>query len=66
MNWTIVYNRLFEIINPADKTDPCYFSGPRFLNKVREVDPYFSNYDQYIGERRDNEKSTSPKISEYG
>ena len=38
MNWVVIFNRLFELID-TDGT-PDYFSGPRFLRKVREVDPY--------------------------
>ena len=54
-----VYNRLFEIINPNDRSADRYFSGPRFISKVREVEPYFPNYGQYLSERRRNGESTS-------
>ncbi len=48
INWVRVYHRLFEIINTAGDT---YFSGGRFISKVREVDPYFPNYQQYMADR---------------
>ncbi len=58
MNWVKIFNRLFEIINTDGET---YFSGSRFINKVREIDPYFANYNQYIGQRNNDGKSTSRK-----
>lgn len=57
-NWVTVFNRLFEIIN--EKGD-CYFSGSRFIGKVRELDPYFPDYQQFIAERNRMGKSTSRK-----
>jgi hypothetical protein len=59
VNWARVYNRLWEIINPADQTHPVYFSGGRFISAVREVDPYFPNYAQYMDQRKTSGKSTS-------
>lgn len=38
-----------------------YYSGPRFINKVREVDPYFLSYKQYIEARQQVGESTSRK-----
>jgi len=58
INWARVFNRLFYLINRPGES---YFSGPRFISKVREVDPYFPNYDQYLDQRRSNGKSTSRK-----
>lgn len=58
MNWVRVFNRLFAIINTEGDT---YFSGSRFINKVREIDPYFANYNQYIEQRNKDGKSTSRK-----
>lgn len=58
MNWVRVFNRLFAIINTEGDT---YFSGSRFINKVREIDPYFANYSQYIEQRNKEGKSTSRK-----
>lgn len=57
MNWVVVFNRLFELID-VDGT-PDYFSGPRFLRKVREVDPYYPTYQQFIDQRRAQGASTS-------
>lgn len=56
VNWVRIYNRLFEIIDSEGET---YFSGGRFISKVREIDPYFHSYSQYIEERRRQGKSTS-------
>lgn len=58
VNWVRVYNRLFELINANGDT---YFSGPRFIGKVREVDQYFPDYGQYPTQRRASCKSTSRK-----
>jgi len=58
INWVRIYNRLFEIINSEGE---CYFSGGRFIGSVREIDPYFPGYNQYIAERRRAGKSTSRK-----
>lgn len=58
MNWVRIFNRLFEIINSEGDL---YFSGGRYISKVREIDPYFSDYTQYIEERRCLNKSTSRK-----
>ena len=41
LNWNVIYNRLFELI---DKQGDGYFSGPRFIRKIQEFDPYCSNY----------------------
>ena len=40
MNWIEIYNRLFEIINNQSDT-AVYFSGPRFIDTVRQYEPYF-------------------------
>lgn len=57
-SWVVLFNRLFEII---DQRGECYFSGPRFISKVREIDPYFPDYHQYISDRNKTGKSTSRK-----
>jgi hypothetical protein len=57
VKWLRIYNRLFEIIN----SKKCYFSGSAFISCVREIDPYFPGYHQYIDERRRLGKSTSRK-----
>jgi hypothetical protein len=56
INWAPIYNRLFEII---DRKGESYFSGGRFIGKVREVAPYFPSYKEYMDERRATAKSTS-------
>jgi len=61
VNWARVFNRLWEIINPPEQTAPAYFSGGRFIGAVREIDPYFPDYNQYIDQRRASGKSTSRK-----
>jgi hypothetical protein len=58
INWTVIFNRLFEII---DQQGPNYFSGPRFLRFVKELDPYFPDYYQYIEQRKGENKSTTRK-----
>ena len=58
LNWVPIYNRLFELINREGET---YFSGGRFIAKVREIDPYFPNYNQYMEQRRAGGRSTSRK-----
>lgn len=64
MNWILIYNRLFELINnQSDKNT--YFSGPRFIDIIREFDNYFPNYAQYIALRTSEGKSTSRKIFYY-
>lgn len=57
MNWAIIFNRLFELID-QDGT-PNYFSGPRFMRVVREIDTYFPTYQQFIDQRRAEMKSTT-------
>jgi hypothetical protein len=58
INWIPIYNRLFALI---DRKGESYFKGSRFITKVRTVDPYFPDYNQYIDERRSAGKSTSRK-----
>ena len=58
INWVGVYNRVFELINDPE-TEGCYFSGGRFIDKVREIDPYFPNYSRLMNERRARGDSTS-------
>ncbi|MCD4692531.1 MAG: hypothetical protein K8R79_06440 [Calditrichales bacterium] len=59
MNWIRIFNRLFEIINPNDTSHPNYFSGSRFIEFVREIDPYFPTYSQFIEQRNNERLSTS-------
>jgi hypothetical protein len=45
MNWTGIWNRLWRLLEmPA----PCYFSGPRFLAFIREVDPDLPQYGELM------------------
>lgn len=52
MNWIRIFNMLFEIINPTGSVHSDYFSGPRFIDIVREFDHYFPTYPQYMEERK--------------
>jgi len=56
INWIAAYNRLFEILNTPGET---YHSGPKFLEAVREIDPYVPGYTQLIDSLRRRNKSTS-------
>jgi len=62
--WIEIYNRLFELINNQSDT-ATYFSGPKFINTVREFSPYHPTYEQYIAQRNREGKSTSRKIFYY-
>jgi len=56
INWVGIFNRLWRIIDaPGD----CYFSGSRFLDKVREVNLDLPGYSQFIESRRRTSRSTS-------
>ena len=63
-NWVEIYNRLFEVINKQGDT-ATYFSGPRFIDTVRQYEPYFPDYSQFINQRNIEGKSTSRKIFYY-
>lgn len=62
--WTEIYNRLFEVINDRNNS-ATYFSGPRFINLIKEFSPYFPDYQQFIDSRNAEGKSTSRKIFYY-
>ncbi len=64
MNWIEIYNRLFELINVRGDAST-YFSGPRFINTLKEFNQYHPDYTQYIGLRNDQGKSTSRRIFYY-
>lgn len=64
MNWIEIYNRIFELINNQNDS-ATYYSGPRFISTVREFDPYFPDYSQFIELRNQEGKSTSRKIFYY-
>jgi hypothetical protein len=57
INWTGVFNRLFKIIDRSDSE--CYYSGPRFIRQVQELDPDFPNYTEYIRTRQEFQESTT-------
>lgn len=56
MNWVAIFNRLFELINTKGDS---YYSGTRFLNTIRKVNYAVPNYQTYIDQRREQNKSTS-------
>lgn len=58
IDWARVFNRLFEII---DEPSPLYFGGPRFIDTIKKIDPYFPDYGQYIEQRRQSKKTTTRK-----
>jgi hypothetical protein len=64
MDWIEIYNRLFELINIQGDA-ATYFSGSRFINTIREFEPYFPDYAQFIEQRNREGKSTSRKIFFY-
>ncbi|MGV3696317.1 toll/interleukin-1 receptor domain-containing protein [Flavobacterium sp.] len=64
VNWIEIYNRTFEILN--NQGDPAtYFSGPRFIDTVKQYERYFPDYSQFINQRNLEGKSTSRKIYYY-
>jgi hypothetical protein len=42
-----IFNLLFSLIDKG-REDPDYFSGSRFINKIREIDTSHPTYNQYI------------------
>lgn len=59
MNWIDIFNSLFAIINGKDEV---YYSVPRFLSTIREVNTHYPDYSQLIEQRRKENKSTSRKV----
>jgi len=57
VNWTIVFNRLFKIMDR--KGEPCYYSGPRYVQAVQEIKEDFPNYTDYINQRSIHDVSTT-------
>ena len=57
MDWVRAFNGLFRILDQSGM--PTYYSGGRFLSKVREIDPYFPDYKQFIDERKRTNRSIS-------
>ena len=58
-HWVRVFNLLFPILDRSG--GPTYYSGPRFIGKIREVDPRLPNYEQMMEERRRMHRSTTRK-----
>ncbi len=56
INWVAVFNRIFEIINTQGET---YYGGTRFLNTIREINYSLPSYQNFIDQRREQNKSTS-------
>jgi hypothetical protein len=56
MNWVRIWNRLWRML---DMPAPCYFSGPRFLASIREVNPDVPQYGELMEARRQANLSTS-------
>lgn len=63
IDWVRRFNGLFQLLDEAGA--PTYYSGGRFISKVREVDPLFPDYTQYIDERKRTSKSTSRRVYYY-
>jgi hypothetical protein len=57
--WVRAWNRLLALIDQSGTHS--YISGPDFIKMVREVDPEFGDYRQFIFERQSQGKSTSRK-----
>lgn len=60
MNLIRIYNLLFPLIN-KNTEDPDYFSGPRFIDKIKEFDPAHPTYRQYIDSMRERGEQKSRK-----
>lgn len=56
-NWVREYNKLLVTINKNES----YFSGSTFISVIREFDPYFHDYGQYLEYRKNEGLSTSRK-----
>jgi hypothetical protein len=57
LNWSAIWNRVFKLIDTAGDS---YYSGSRFIGAVQEsVDPYFPNYNDYMGQRSRFHQSTT-------
>jgi hypothetical protein len=60
LDWSAIWKRVFKLIDsPGDS----YYSGSGFITAVQEIDPYFSNYIEYIAERRRSDQSTTRRDS---
>jgi hypothetical protein len=56
IKWNVVTNRLMELM---DKPGPSYFSGPRFIHVIQDLDEDLPGYSEYIEERKAAGKSTT-------
>jgi hypothetical protein len=54
--WNGIFNRLMAIM---DMGPPSYFSGPRFIKKIQEVDDYCPGYNEVIAQRNEAGLSTT-------
>ena len=61
MNWNNLFNRIYRLINPDDQSLTTYFSGPRYISTIQEIDPDFPSYSAFIEERKKKNQSTSRK-----
>lgn len=59
VNWTVVYNRLFKLIDQRDRI--WYYSGPNFIDKVQEVKEDFPSYHEFLEICNRQGKSTARK-----
>jgi hypothetical protein len=57
LDWSGIWKRVFKLIDTQGT--PSYYSGTRFISAVQEIDPYFSNYTEYIQERVKLNQSTT-------
>ena len=57
VNWTVVYNRLFKLIDTPNNI--YYFSGPRFVQNVQEVREDLPNYHELLEQLKSREQSTT-------
>jgi len=55
IDWARLFNRLYRKID----NEGVYFSGPKFIDHVRKIDPDFPDYYQYIEIRKIEGKNTS-------
>ncbi len=57
LNWSAIWNRVFKLI---DTEGASYYKGSKFIGAVQEsVDPYFPNYNDYMGQRSRFNQSTT-------
>jgi hypothetical protein len=58
VNWAVVYNRLFKIIDTPSPS-PFYYGGPRYIQKVQEVREDFPNYTEFLRQQAERGRSTT-------